>query len=118
MLELRLWDLHLVVLVLQRLPFYPIRDLSLLSCKVAFIFAIASIRRVSELVAVGSQKGARCSRFTIARWIRQIITQSYDLKCRVAPFSVKTHSSKSFCASWTFYHQVFKFSGDFYFGSV
>ncbi|XP_073437645.1 uncharacterized protein [Dendrobates tinctorius] len=48
------WDLNLVLGALQKAPFEPIQDipLSLLSWKVAFLIAITSIRRVSELAAL------------------------------------------------------------------
>ncbi|XP_069582780.1 probable ATP-dependent RNA helicase DDX43 [Ranitomeya imitator] len=48
------WDLNLVLDALQRAPFKPIQDISFsfLSWKVAFLVAITSIRRVSELAAL------------------------------------------------------------------
>lgn len=48
------WDLNLVLRALQVSPFEPLRDISLrfLSWKVAFLVAITSIRRVSELAAL------------------------------------------------------------------
>ncbi|CAJ0966040.1 unnamed protein product [Ranitomeya imitator] len=48
------WDLNLVLDVLKVSPFEPLREipLSVLSWKVAFLVAITSIRRVSELAAL------------------------------------------------------------------
>ncbi|CAJ0940919.1 unnamed protein product [Ranitomeya imitator] len=48
------WDLNLVLDVLRASPFEPLREipLSVLSWKVAFLVAITSIRRVSELAAL------------------------------------------------------------------
>ncbi|CAJ0946475.1 unnamed protein product [Ranitomeya imitator] len=48
------WDLNLVLDVLRVSPFEPLREspLSVLSWKVAFLVAITSIRRVSELAAL------------------------------------------------------------------
>ncbi|CAJ0923236.1 unnamed protein product [Ranitomeya imitator] len=47
------WDLNLVLGALQAAPFEPLQDVpfSLLSWKVAFLIAITSIRRVSELAS-------------------------------------------------------------------
>ncbi|CAJ0963288.1 unnamed protein product [Ranitomeya imitator] len=51
------WDLNLVLGVLQQSPFEPLQEvsLSLLSWKVAFLVAVTSIRRISELAALSSQ---------------------------------------------------------------
>ncbi|CAJ0928111.1 unnamed protein product [Ranitomeya imitator] len=51
------WDLNLVLGGLQEAPFEPLQDISLffLSWKVAFLVAVTSIRRVSELAALSCQ---------------------------------------------------------------
>ncbi|CAJ0954493.1 unnamed protein product [Ranitomeya imitator] len=53
-MPLETWDLNLVLGVLQEPPFEPLQDvpLSVLSWKVAFLVAVTSIRRVSELAAL------------------------------------------------------------------
>ncbi|CAN2389169.1 hypothetical protein PRIEUP_LOCUS18265 [Pristimantis euphronides] len=53
-LPIPVWDLNLVLEVLQVSPFEPLQDISprLLSWKVALLVAITSIRRVSELASL------------------------------------------------------------------
>ncbi|XP_077133659.1 uncharacterized protein LOC143788135 [Ranitomeya variabilis] len=48
------WDLNLVLCALQEPPFEPLKEVSLLflSWKIAFLVAVTSIRRVSELAAL------------------------------------------------------------------
>lgn len=52
------WELSKVLQALMRAPFEPLREASLrlLSCKVAFLVAVTSARRISELAALSVRK--------------------------------------------------------------
>uniref|UniRef100_A0A6I8RND0 Tyr recombinase domain-containing protein n=1 Tax=Xenopus tropicalis TaxID=8364 RepID=A0A6I8RND0_XENTR len=179
------WDLNLVLHALQNKPFEPLAtiDLKLLTWKVAFLVAISSARRISELGALShktpycifhedkvvlrtlptflpkvtsafhlnqeivlpslcpkpsspqerrlhnldvvralkfyinrttdfrrsdslfvlygpKRKGAKASKASIARWIKSLITSTYQNKGLPIPFKTSAHTTRALSTSW------------------
>ncbi|XP_068126053.1 uncharacterized protein [Hyperolius riggenbachi] len=71
-------------------------------CLLQYLERTKSWRKTEAMFVIfsGNARGSKASKPTLARWIKQAITEAYQIQGRQLSFPVKAHSTRAVSTSW------------------